>query len=122
MWVTQSLSGRPACTSTTQQQSLTIPQAMQQCQMCAAQGCNACCAVLFDQVDCGLTAAVSCCPCVLSCTAPVPQTYAFLEMRSVEEASNAMAFDGVVFKDTNLKVGRPGRQRGAGSGGAVTTC
>lgn len=35
------------------------------------------------------------------------QSYAFLEMRSVEEASNAMAFDGVVFKDTNLKV-RPG--------------
>lgn len=32
------------------------------------------------------------------------QSYAFLEMRSVEEASNAMAFDGVVFKDTNLKV------------------
>lgn len=35
---------------------------------------------------------------------PQQQSYAFLEMRSVEEASNAMAFDGVVFKDTNLKV------------------
>lgn len=39
------------------------------------------------------------------------QSYAFLEMRSVEEASNAMAFDGVVFQDTNLKV----------CGGAVDT-
>jgi hypothetical protein len=34
-----------------------------------------------------------------------PQGYAFLELRTVEEASNAMAFDGVQFKDTNLKVG-----------------
>jgi splicing factor U2AF subunit len=32
------------------------------------------------------------------------QSYASLEMRSVEEASNAMALDGVVYKDTNLKV------------------
>lgn len=29
--------------------------------------------------------------------------YAFVEFRSVEEASNAMAFDGVAFKNTYLK-------------------
>jgi len=32
------------------------------------------------------------------------QGYAFLEFRTVEEASNAIAFDGVQYKDTNLKV------------------
>jgi hypothetical protein len=31
--------------------------------------------------------------------------YAFLELRSIEEASNAMAFDGILFNDVNLKVG-----------------
>lgn len=52
-----------------------------------------------------------CCVCCVPRLAPLlllllpRQSYAFLEMRSVEEASNAMAFDGVVFKDTNLKVG-----------------
>jgi hypothetical protein len=35
----------------------------------------------------------------------LPQGYAFLELRTAEEASNAMAFDGVKFKDANLKVG-----------------
>jgi hypothetical protein len=32
------------------------------------------------------------------------QAYAFLEFRSVEEASNAMALDGVRFRDAFLKV------------------
>jgi hypothetical protein len=32
------------------------------------------------------------------------KNYAFLEFRSVEEASNCMAFDGVVFNNTYLKV------------------
>lgn len=32
--------------------------------------------------------------------------YAFVEFRSVEEASNAMALDGVKFRDAYLKVGR----------------
>ena len=31
--------------------------------------------------------------------------YAFVEFRSVEEASNAMALDGVKFRDAYLKVG-----------------
>ena len=33
------------------------------------------------------------------------KNYAFLEFRSVEEASNCMAFDGVVFNNTYLRVG-----------------
>ena len=41
------------------------------------------------------------------------KSYAFVEFRSVEEASNAMALDGVNFRDSYLKVG------GAGRGGAV---
>jgi hypothetical protein len=32
--------------------------------------------------------------------------YAFVEFRSVEEASNAMALDGVKFRDAYLKVRR----------------
>lgn len=32
------------------------------------------------------------------------KNYAFLEFRSVEEASNCMAFDGVVFNNTYLRV------------------
>lgn len=34
--------------------------------------------------------------------------YAFVEFRSVEEASNAMALDGVKFRDAYLKVGGGG--------------
>jgi hypothetical protein len=33
-------------------------------------------------------------------------SYVFLELRSIKETSNAMAFDGILFKDVNLKVGR----------------
>ena len=32
------------------------------------------------------------------------KNYAFLEFRSAEEASNCMAFDGVVFNHTYLRV------------------
>lgn len=55
--------------------------------------------------------------CVVSTTADVlfaaesrciaglqDKNYAFLEFRSVEEASNCMAFDGVVFNNTYLRV------------------
>lgn len=35
------------------------------------------------------------------------KSYAFVEFRTVEEASNCMAFDGVRYKDTFLKVRRP---------------
>jgi hypothetical protein len=48
---------------------------------------------------------------VLSCKITNDKGYAFLEMRTVEEASNAMALDGIQFKDTNLKV------RGTAAGG-----
>lgn len=41
---------------------------------------------------------------------PQEKSYAFVEMRSVEEASNAMALDGVRFRDSFLKV----RRRAAG--------
>lgn len=59
--------------------------------------------------NCVVHCAVPCCARADSCCAVLAlvlclQSYAFLEMRSVEEASNAMAFDGVVFQDTNLKV------------------
>ncbi|KAL9249876.1 Splicing factor U2af large subunit A-like protein [Drosera capensis] len=33
--------------------------------------------------------------------------FAFVEMRSVEEASNAMALDGIIFEGTTVKVRRP---------------
>ncbi|XP_075076141.1 splicing factor U2af large subunit B-like isoform X3 [Nicotiana tabacum] len=33
--------------------------------------------------------------------------FAFVEMRSVEEASNAMALDGIIFEGTQVKVRRP---------------
>ena len=36
--------------------------------------------------------------------APQGKNYAFLEFRSVEEASNCMAFDGVVFDNAYLRV------------------
>lgn len=50
--------------------------------------------------------AATCAPgsSITSCKISSDKTYAFLEMRSVEEASNAMAFDGIVFKDVHLKV------------------
>ncbi len=35
---------------------------------------------------------------------PQDKSYAFVEFRSVEEASNCMALDGVRFKDSYLKV------------------
>jgi splicing factor U2AF subunit len=43
-------------------------------------------------------------PCISSCKITPDKGYAFLELRTAEEASNAMAFDGVKFRDTNLKV------------------
>ena len=52
-----------------------------------------------------------CCEYVSRCAAEVKcaaglqdKNYAFLEFRSVEEASNCMAFDGVVFNNTYLRV------------------
>lgn len=40
---------------------------------------------------------------------PPDKHYAFIELRSVEEASNAMAFDGVAFRNAYLKVGSGAR-------------
>lgn len=42
--------------------------------------------------------------CIVTCKVSADRSYAFLEMRSVEEASNAMALDGVAFRDAHLKV------------------
>ncbi|KAK9901213.1 hypothetical protein WJX75_000532 [Coccomyxa subellipsoidea] len=44
---------------------------------------------------------------IASCKIYTEKSYAFLEFRSVEEASNCMAFDGVAFKDSYLRVRRP---------------
>ncbi len=41
---------------------------------------------------------------IASCKIYTEKSYAFLEFRSVEEASNCMAFDGVAFKDSYLRV------------------
>jgi hypothetical protein len=41
---------------------------------------------------------------ITSCKIYPDKSYAFLELRSVEEASNCMAFDGVAFKDSYLRV------------------
>mmetsp|Transcript_20487 Transcript_20487/g.44791 ORF Transcript_20487/g.44791 Transcript_20487/m.44791 type:complete len:465 (-) Transcript_20487:1227-2621(-) len=44
---------------------------------------------------------------ILSCKITTEKNYAFVEFRSVEETSNAMAFDGVAFHDVFLKIRRP---------------
>ena len=41
---------------------------------------------------------LKCCVCLQE------KNYAFVEFRNVEEASNLMAFDGLVFKDCYLRV------------------
>lgn len=46
-------------------------------------------------------------PYIASPSPPQDKSYAFVEFRSVEEASNCMALDGVRFKDTFLKIRRP---------------
>ena len=42
--------------------------------------------------------------CRFKCGELQGKNYAFLEFRSVEEASNCMAFDGVVFNNASLRV------------------
>jgi hypothetical protein len=49
-------------------------------------------------------AAVAPGPPISSVKVSSDRSYAFLELRSIEEASNAMAFDGILFNDVNLKV------------------
>lgn len=44
---------------------------------------------------------------VLSVKITPEKGFGFVEFRSVEETSNAMAFDGVAYKDTYLKIRRP---------------
>lgn len=41
---------------------------------------------------------------IASCKIYPDKSYAFLEFRSVEEATNCMAFDGAGFKDSYLRV------------------
>ena len=56
---------------------------------------------------------------IASCKIYPDKSYAFLEFRSVEEATNCMAFDGAGFKDTYLRVraagpATPGGRQSAG--------
>ncbi|DBB00532.1 TPA: hypothetical protein ACH3X3_002231 [Trebouxia sp. C0006] len=44
---------------------------------------------------------------ISNCKVYSDKNYAFLEFRSVEEASNCMAFDGMVFNNTYLRIRRP---------------
>eukprot|EP01025_Chloroclados_australasicus_P059432 TRINITY_DN7514_c0_g1_i1.p2 TRINITY_DN7514_c0_g1~~TRINITY_DN7514_c0_g1_i1.p2 ORF type:complete len:462 (+),score=68.21 TRINITY_DN7514_c0_g1_i1:293-1678(+) len=44
---------------------------------------------------------------ILSCKVTPEKGYAFIELRSVEEATNVLAFDGIAFQNTHLKIRRP---------------
>eukprot|EP01024_Parvocaulis_polyphysoides_P064874 TRINITY_DN7553_c3_g1_i1.p1 TRINITY_DN7553_c3_g1~~TRINITY_DN7553_c3_g1_i1.p1 ORF type:complete len:409 (+),score=68.79 TRINITY_DN7553_c3_g1_i1:352-1578(+) len=44
---------------------------------------------------------------ILSCKITPEKGYAFIELRSVEEATNVLAFDGIAFQDIHLKIRRP---------------
>ncbi|KAF6259757.1 hypothetical protein COO60DRAFT_972046 [Scenedesmus sp. NREL 46B-D3] len=57
----------------------------------------------FEGVMASTGAAVAPGPPIASVKVSSDRSYAFLELRSVEEASNAMAFDGILFNDVNLK-------------------
>lgn len=46
---------------------------------------------------------------VTYCRIQRDKNFAFVEVRSAEEASNAMALDGLVFKDNPLKIKRPSK-------------
>lgn len=46
---------------------------------------------------------------VTYCRIQRDKNFAFVEVRSAEEASNAMALDGLVFKDSPLKIKRPSK-------------
>ncbi|KAF6259756.1 hypothetical protein COO60DRAFT_972048 [Scenedesmus sp. NREL 46B-D3] len=61
----------------------------------------------FEGVMASTGAAVAPGPPIASVKVSSDRSYAFLELRSVEEASNAMAFDGILFNDVNLKIRRP---------------
>ncbi|KAF6250409.1 hypothetical protein COO60DRAFT_1299308 [Scenedesmus sp. NREL 46B-D3] len=61
----------------------------------------------FEGVMASTGAAVAPGPPIASVKVSSDRSYAFLELRSVEEASNAMAFDGILFNGVNLKIRRP---------------
>eukprot|EP01025_Chloroclados_australasicus_P042966 TRINITY_DN4569_c0_g2_i1.p1 TRINITY_DN4569_c0_g2~~TRINITY_DN4569_c0_g2_i1.p1 ORF type:complete len:450 (-),score=73.72 TRINITY_DN4569_c0_g2_i1:1166-2515(-) len=44
---------------------------------------------------------------IIGCKITPEKGYAFMEFRSVEEATNALAFDGVLFQGVHLKIRRP---------------
>lgn len=61
---------------------------------------------------------------VLACQINLDKNFAFLEFRSIDETTQAMAFDGINFKGQSLKIRRPhdyqpmpGMTDGGGSGG-----
>ena len=52
---------------------------------------------------------------ILACQVNLDKNFAFLEFRSIDETTQAMAFDGINFKGQSLKLRRPhdyqGRRR-----------
>lgn len=44
---------------------------------------------------------------VLACQINLDKNFAFLEFRSIDETTQAMAFDGINFKGQSLKIRRP---------------
>ncbi|KAK4022388.1 hypothetical protein OUZ56_007857 [Daphnia magna] len=69
---------------------------------------------------------------ILACQINLDKNFAFLEFRSIDETSQAMAFDGINFKGQTLKIRRPhdyhptpgggsGGGGGGGGGGPETT-
>ncbi|XP_076309478.1 splicing factor U2AF 50 kDa subunit-like isoform X1 [Tachypleus tridentatus] len=44
---------------------------------------------------------------VLACQINLDKNFAFLEFRSIDETTQAMAFDGIIFKGQSLKIRRP---------------
>ena len=44
---------------------------------------------------------------ILACQVNLDKNFAFLEFRSIDETTQAMAFDGINFKGQSLKLRRP---------------
>ena len=52
---------------------------------------------------------------ILACQVNLDKNFAFLEFRSIDETTQAMAFDGINFKGQSLKLRRPHDYQGRGS-------
>lgn len=56
-------------------------------------------------------------PPVIGCQINVDKNFAFVEFRTTEDTTNAMALDGITFKSQTLKIRRPHDYQQTGSGG-----